>query len=271
MFDDPLDKSARAARPRTRCLSPRRVGADAGIRGKRAGRFRDRRDRRRRRHAGLQACRIRLFGRGVRCRPLFPAAGGLCIRRKRADQALLDRRPHRRRRKPAADGQQQQRQGGRRLDRAFRHGLAPLSSRMVQVAQPARLWRGLAARLARNVGLLQRGRAGAEDCRPGHLSLGAASSALSLSCASAQRRRPRACQRMRGDGHQMDRNAAGDVIGAAGTRPPLRLSRLLRDRLLDQRQAKRAGDLDSARDRGRRRNPRSRHGRQDRDRYLPGW
>ena len=46
----------------------------------------------------------------------------------------------------------------------------------------------------------------------------------------------------------------------------LRLSRLLRDRLLDQRQAERAGHLDSARDRRRRGNPRSRHGRQDRGR-----
>ncbi len=43
------------------------------------------------------------------------------------------------------------------------------------------LWRGLAARLARDVALLCRGRTGAEDCRPGDVSMGSAPTALSVS------------------------------------------------------------------------------------------
>jgi choline dehydrogenase-like flavoprotein len=48
--------------------------------------------------------------------------------------------------------------GARGLDRSFRDGLAPLSARMVQVEDEARLRSGLASRLARNVGSLPRGR-----------------------------------------------------------------------------------------------------------------
>ncbi len=70
-------------------------------------------------------------------------------------------------------------------------------------------------------------------------------------------------------GHQLDRDAARDAVGAARARAPLRLSRLLRHRLLDQCQAERAGNLDSARDCCRRRNPRSRDGRSRRGRHRP--
>ena len=177
----------RAARPT--CSGPAPGCRCGNIGDDEAVDFVDRRHRRGRRNAGLQARRRRLFGRGARCRPLFPAAGGFRLRRTRADQALLDRRAHRRRRQPAADGQQQQRQGGRRLHRPFRHGVAALPAGMVQVAQRARLWRRLAARLARDVELLHRGRAGAEHLRAGDLSLGSAASALSVSRARTQCRR----------------------------------------------------------------------------------
>ena len=109
------------------------------------------------------------------------------------------------------------------------------------------IWRRLAARLARDVDLLRGSRAGPEDCRPDQLSVGTAAAALSLSGPRNQCRRARSRQRLRGDGHQMDRDAAGYAIGAARSGASLRLSRLLRDRMLDQRQAERARHLDSAR------------------------
>ena len=73
----------------------------------------------------------------------------------------------------------------------------------------ARLRRRLAARLARDVALLRRGRAGAEDRRPGELSLGAEAAALSLSAARAERRR-RWCWR-----------AAAEALGIDWTPTPL--------------------------------------------------
>ena len=66
-------------------------------------------------------------------------------------------------------------------------------------------------------------------------------------------------------GHQMDRNAAGDVVSAARTGPSLRLSRLLRDRLFNQREAECTGDVDSAGDRSGRGDPRPGDGRPGRD------
>ena len=54
------------------------------------------------------------------------------------------------------------------------------------------------------------------------------------------------------------------VSAPRGLVASLRISRLLCDWLFNQRQAKRTDHLDSAGDRRRRRNPRSRHGRQDR-------
>ncbi len=53
----------------------------------------------------------------------------------------------------------------------------------------ARLWRGLADRLARDVGLLRASRAGALHLRPGHLSVGPKTTALPLSLAPDQRGR----------------------------------------------------------------------------------
>ena len=54
-------------------------------------------------------------------------------------------------------------------------------------------------------------------------------------------------RRLRGAGHCLGADAAGDAVGAARAGASLRLSRLLRHRLLHQRQAERAGHLDSAR------------------------
>ena len=73
--------------------------------------------------------------------------------------------------------------------------------------------------------------------------------------ASPQCRGYCARQRMRGFGHQLDGDAAGDVVRSARAGASLRIPRFLRDRLLDQCQAKRARHLDSACDRRRRGNP----------------
>ena len=67
-------------------------------------------------------------------------------------------------------------------------------------------------------------------------------------------------------GHRLDADAARDGLRAARAFAALRLSRHVRDRLLDQRQAERAGHLAAAGARGRRRNPRSGHGRPGRTR-----
>ena len=108
-------------------------------------------------------------------------------------------------------------------------------------------------------------------CGPGHLSLGPAAAALPLPRARAERRRARPGARLRGDGHPLDGDAARHAVRAARPGASLRLSRLLHHRLLHQRQAERAGHLDSARARRRRRDPRPRHGRPGRgQRRRPG-
>ena len=86
-----------------------------------------------------------------------------------------------------------------------------------------------------------------------------------LSGASDQRRRATAGARGGGDGIFLDGDAARHRIGAEGRQPALRLSRLLPLRLLDQREAEPARHLHSQRARRRRGDPRSRHGRADRD------
>src|SRR5262249_43135874 len=100
-----------------------------------------------------------------RCRSVLAAARGLCLRRTSSGEALLDRRARCRRRQSAGTWSEQFRTIGGRPDRPLCHGVAALSSRMVQGTQQTRLWRRLAARLARNVELLRRGRKRAEDLR----------------------------------------------------------------------------------------------------------
>ena len=101
---------------------------------------------------------------------------------------------------------------------------------------------------------------------PGQLSLGAEAPALSVSRARTECRRTGPGRRLRRDGHRLERDAVGDAVGATRTGAPVRLSRLLRHRLLHQCQAERAGHLDPARGGSRRGNPRPRHGRADRGR-----
>ena len=132
---------------------------------------------------GTLACKLAEYGFSVvalRCRRVVASAGGIRLRRGAPAQAVLDRRAHLRRRKPAEARLQQQRQGGRRQHGAFRHGVAALPPGALQDAQQAGLRRGLAAGLARDVGLLHRSRGCAEDLRPGELPLGTASPALSV-------------------------------------------------------------------------------------------
>ena len=113
--------------------------------------------------------------------------------------------------------------------------------------------------------LLHRGRGRAEDRRPGHLSLGAPPAAISLSCSRTQCRRTRSRRGCAKLGNQMDGNADRHAFGATRLGASVRVSRILHIGLRDQCQAKRARDLDSAGHRSRRRNPRSRDGRQDRN------
>ena len=68
---------------------------------------------------------------------------------------------------------------------------------------------------------------------PVNYPVGAAAAALSLSRAPAECRRAGARQRLRGDGHQMDGDAARHPVRAARARTSLRLSRLLHHRLFD--------------------------------------
>ena len=127
--DDPLTRPARTRRPRARRVPSRRLGADARISrdepvdfvivGTGAG-------------GGTLACKLAEDGFSVvalDAGPYFRPLEDFASDEIRADQALLDRRPHRRWRQSAADGQQQQRQGGRRQHRAFRDGVAALPAR----------------------------------------------------------------------------------------------------------------------------------------------
>ena len=158
-------------------------------------------------------------------------------------------------------GQQQQRQGGRRQHRPFRDGIAAIQARVVQIAHAAGLRRGLAARLAGDVALLRRGRGRAENRGPVSYPWGPPAAALPVSRARDERA-PRSHSRKaarRSVSNGPKRRWLRSRRRAAGA--PLRLSRLLHERLLHQRQAERPGDVDPARDRGRRGNPRPRDGR----------
>ena len=170
----------------------------------RSGRFRHRRHRRRRRHAGLPTGRSRLLRGRPRCRPVVPAAGGFRLRRIRAEQALLDRRPY-------LDGDNPLQLGSNNSGKAV--GGSTVHFAMVSLRfrpewfrarTSARLRRRLADRLARDVALLRRGRAGAEDRRARQLSLGSEAAALPVSRTRTERRRPRTRRRLRGAGHRVD-------------------------------------------------------------------
>ena len=266
MSDSPLVDPRAEGRARARPAAPRRLAADALLARRGRGRFRDRRDRGGRRHAGLQAGRIRVFGDRVRCRPVLAPARRFRLGREVAGKAVLARGADHRRRQPGPARLEQQRPERRRQHRAFSDGVAARPSRAVQGALEARLCGRLAGRSRGDVALLRRGRGGAEDFRPGKLSVGAEAAALPVPAARDQRRRPSAGARLRGARHRMGDDADRDFVGAARRRASLRLSRLLQVRLLDQRQAERAGHLDPARDPRRRRDPRSGDGRAHRDR-----
>ena len=128
------------------------------------------------------------------------------------------------------------------------------------------LWRGLAARLAGDVGMVRRARR--RRCRspgPSPIPGGPKRPRYPYAGASDQRSGAAAGPRRRGDGICLDGNAARHRLRAEGGQPALRLSRLLPLRLLDQRQAEPARHLHSARVGGGRRDPRSRDGRADRN------
>ena len=179
----------------------------------------------------------------------------------------LDRRAHRRRRGSAcrwARNNSGQAVGG--SHRAFRHGLAALPAGMVQVAAAC----SATARTGRSIG----GRCGATTTRssealkiagPVTLSLGAAAAALSLSRARGECRR-RWCWRAARRRWALPgrRRRSPPSRRRAARRRPASIAASAH-RLLDQRQAERAGHLDSARAARRGGDPRPRHGRPDRD------
>ncbi len=101
---------------------------------------------------------------------------------------------------------------------------------------------------------------------PIHYPVGAEAAALPIPAARAQRRRARARGGRGGARDRLDADAARDALRPARPCAALRLSRLLRHRLLDQREAERAHYLAAAGAGGRRGNPRPRHGRPDRAR-----
>jgi hypothetical protein len=124
------------------------------------------------------------------------------------------------------------------LDRPLCDGVAALSTGMVQIAQSAGLRRRLAARLARDVGLLRGGRAGAQDCRAGQLSLGSKAAAVSLPCSRAQRPGCAAGARRGSPRDCLESDPHRDAVCAARRVAAVRLSRLLHARVLDQCKAK---------------------------------
>ena len=173
---------------------------------------------------GTLACRLaeaRLFGRRASTPALISGRWRISPPTKReqaklywTDERIVDGD------NPLQHGQQQQRQGGWRLTVHF--AMVSLRFRPEWFKSRSLLgygadwpldWREMWDYYAR-------GRAGAEDLRPGQLSLGAASPALSVPRARAQCRGPCACAGLRGDGHQMDGDAAGDVLGAARAAHP---------------------------------------------------
>ena len=226
----------------------RRLGADARCsHRRRGGRLRHRRHRRRRRHAGLPARRGGLLRRRLRRRPLLPPAGGFRLRRERAAQALLDRRPHQRRRQPDRVRQQQlaaRPSAARRCTSRWsrcasgRTGSRPRSL----LGYGARL----AGRLARDVALLRRGRGRAED-RPARCAIPGGRRAAATPIGRTRSTRPAHGARARREalGVAWAPTPARHPFGAARAGAPVRLSRLLQDRLLDQRQAERAGHVDA--------------------------
>ena len=155
--DDPRRRPARARRPRARRVPSRRLGADARISPT------TRRSISPSSAPAPAAARspaswpkhgfsVVALDAGPYWRPLEDFASD----ETRAGEALLDRRAHRRRRRSAAARRATiQRQVGRRLTVHFAMVSLRFRPGVVQVAQPARLRRRLAARLARDVALLR--------------------------------------------------------------------------------------------------------------------
>ena len=181
------------------------AGCRCGNTPRRSGRFRHRRHRRRRRHAGLQARRVRLFGRGARRRSVLAAAGGFRLRRAPPGQALLDRRAHRRRRQ--SDAARAPTIRGKSVGGSTVH-FAMVSLRFRPEWFKARTKLGYGADWPLDWREMWRYyaevEAGAEDFRPGDLSVGTEAAALSLPAARAQCRRAGAGARRRSAWHRMD-------------------------------------------------------------------
>ena len=134
-----------------------------------------------------------------------------------------------------------------------------------KVAQHFWLWRGLADRLAGDVGLLRTGGTRAVDLRARGLSLGAKAPRYPYRAHPISAAGEVLARGAEALGYEMDADAARHGLGAAWQIAALRLSRFLPLRLRDQRQAERAHGLDSPRAGGGGRNPRPRHGRPHRD------
>ena len=219
---------------------------------------------------GTLACRLAEAGFsvvGLRRRPVVAAARGFRLRRDAAAQALLDRRAHLRRRQSACSSAP--------TTAASRSAAARCISPWCRCASgrngSSRAASSATASTGRSIGA----RCGATTRE--------VEQALKI---SGPVNYPWGPKRPRYPYRPHELNAAAlvlakgaEALGIDWTPTPLatvsaprglvaslRLSRLLRHRLLDQRQAERADHLDSARGRRRRRDPRSRDGRAHRDR-----
>ena len=210
-----------------------------------------------------------LLGRGLRRRPVLPPARRVRVRRDRAGEALLERPAHRRGHRSAGHGRQEL--VARRW--AARPCISPWcrcasgrnGSRRARRSATAPTGRSIGARCGTTTGEAER----ALSQSPGRSTIPGDPSppALPLPPHPMNAAGRGAGARVRGDGHEVDADAARHRLRAAhGKSPSVRLSRLLPFRLLHQRQAERAGRVDPARDRGRGRDPRPRHGGTDRDR-----
>ena len=98
---------------------------------------------------------------------------------------------------------------GRRLDGPLCDGFPALPARMVQIAHDPRLWRQLAARLARDVALLRRGRGGAGKS-PARSPIRGDRSARAILTGRIRSTPPPAvlAARLRGTRHRLDGNPA---------------------------------------------------------------
>ena len=255
-------------RPRARRVPPRRLGADAGISRGRGGRFRHRRHRRGRRHAGLQAGRS-TASRSWRSMPARISGRWRISPPTRSEQTKLYWTDDR-----IVDGDNPLQLGSNNSGKAV--GGSTVHFAMVSLRfrpewfksrTPARLRRRLAARLARDVATTTREVEQAlKIAGPVTYPWGPHAAALSLSRARAERRRAGAGRGLRGAGHRVDaRRRSPRCRRRAGRAHPCVYRGFCTTGCSTNAKQSALVTWIPRAHRGRRGNPRPRHGRPDRD------